>query len=156
MPQDTPTPSRQRHHFIAMRNETLPDVGTVISARLPYVALALGSIAAGLAVHRGGTMLSPAVRDVTGDALWAMMIAWWAGAITPRAPLVARGAAALTICVMVELSQLYHTPTLDALRSTTLGALVLGSGFDVRDLAAYALGIAVAALGERWMRPERR
>ncbi len=32
-------------------------------------------------------------------------------------------------------------PTLDAWRATTLGHLVLGSGFDPRDLVAYALGV---------------
>ena len=35
------------------------------------------------------------------------------------------------------MSQLYHTPTLDAIRATQAGQLVLGSGFDPRDLAAY-------------------
>jgi hypothetical protein len=44
-------------------------------------------------------------------------------------------------CFAVEFSQLIHLPMLDALRRTTLGYLVLGSGFDRRDLAGYAGGV---------------
>jgi hypothetical protein len=43
---------------------------------------------------------------------------------------------------------MYHAPWIDALRSTTLVQLVLGSGYDARDLVAYALGVAAAALIE--------
>jgi hypothetical protein len=93
-------------------------------------------------------MLGPVARDVLGDALWAAMIAWWAGALAPRARLVVRSLTAYGVCAAVEASQLYHAPTLDALRATRLGHLVLGSGFDPRDLAAYAFGVVGAALLE--------
>lgn len=126
-----------------------------MAPRLVYSVLAAGTIAVGLAVHGGVLPLGPVARDVTGDALWAMMMAWWLGAAAPRAPLLARSAVALGICLAVELSQLIHTPALDALRRTTLGHLVLGSGFDPRDLAAYSLGVAVAAVLERVARRGR-
>jgi hypothetical protein len=118
-------------------------------ARVVFVALAAGTIIVGLWVHRGGLPLGPAARDALGDALWAVMIAWWLGAVAPRARALARGAVALGICVAVELSQLAHTPALDAARRTTLGQLVLGSGFDPRDVVAYALGVLAAVLLER-------
>ena len=73
-----------------------------------------------------------------------MMIAWWIGALTPRTPLAARGVIALAFCWTVEFSQLYHSPILDSWRLTTPGQLVLGSGFDPRDLAAYAFGVLAA------------
>jgi len=104
------------------------------------------TILIGLLVHLGGTALGPAARDVAGDALWAAMIAWWIGALAPTARRSARGAAAYAVCVAVEVSQLYHTPLLDAVRATSVGHLVLGSGFDPRDLAAYAVGVAGALL----------
>jgi hypothetical protein len=110
--------------------------------------LALGTIALGLGVHWYGAALGPAARDVAGDAIWAAMITWWAAALTPSASLRNRILAALAICFAVELSQLYHTRRLDALRSTTLGQLTLGSGFDARDLLAYALGVLAAAFLE--------
>ena len=110
----------------------------------------------GLAIHLGGRALAPAVRDVLGDALWAMMVVWLLGAVFPGSGLRVRAAAALAICFAVEFSQLYHAPALDALRRTVAGHLVLGSGFDPRDLAAYAGGILAAVLIERRsMRPGR-
>jgi hypothetical protein len=54
----------------------------------------------------------------------------------------------LVICAAVEASQGLHAPALDSLRATRIGHLVLGSDFDPRDLLAYALGIAAAALLE--------
>ena len=78
------------------------------------------------------------------------MVTWWVGAVAPAARLSARGAVALSLCVAVELSQLIHAPSLDAARHTPLGVLVLGSGFDVRDIGAYALGVISAVLLE-WM-----
>lgn len=119
-----------------------------LSSRMTYVALAAGTIALGLWVHRGGTALGPVAQDILGDALWAAMTSWWVGAAVPGGRVMARSAAALGICVAVELSQLVHTPAIDAMRQTTHGHLVLGSGFDAHDLASYALGVSAAALLE--------
>jgi hypothetical protein len=117
--------------------------------RMVHLALTVGTIALGLTVHHGESVLGPETRDVAGDALWAMMIAWALGALAPDARLRVRGATALAICYAVEASQLYHTPALDAVRGTAVGRLVLGSGFDPRDLAAYAAGVLAAILLER-------
>lgn len=117
-----------------------------MSRRATFVALALATIAIGLLVHLAGSALGPATRDVLGDALWAMMIAWWVSAAAPRARTVTRYAVSYGICVLVECSQLLHGRTLDAVRATLPGHLVLGSGFDPRDLLAYAAGVAAAAL----------
>ena len=80
-----------------------------------------------------------------GDALWAGMIYWLVSAIAPAAGRPLRASVALAICWGVEASQAYHAPLLDALRRTVAGHLVLGSGFDPRDLAAYAAGVLIAA-----------
>ena len=120
-----------------------------LRTRGSYIALALGTIALGLGVHWRGAALSPTFRDILGDALWAAMVTWLVGAVAPGVSLRIRAAAALALCVGVEVSQLYHTTMLDALRSTTAGELVLGSGFDPRDLAAYTLGVFAAAFLER-------
>lgn len=119
-------------------------------ARLRYLVLAVGTIALGLAVHLGGRGVLPHdVRDVLGDALWAMMMAWWLGALVPMRPVRTRAMLALGICFAVEASQLLRAPWLDALRRTLPGHLVLGSGFDPRDLVAYTLGVLAAVLLER-------
>jgi hypothetical protein len=120
-----------------------------LRTRASYIALALGTIALGLGVHWRGAPLGPTLRDVFGDALWAAMVTWLVGAVAPGVSLRIRAATALALCVGVEVSQLFHTTVLDALRTTTAGELVLGSGFDPRDLAAYTLGVLAAALLER-------
>lgn len=116
--------------------------------RLIYIALALATIAVGLLVHEQGAALGPIARDVLSDALWAVMIVWWVSALAPAARLVVRSGAAYAICAGVEVSQRYHTPALDSIRATAVGQLVLGSGFDARDLASYTFGVAAAALLE--------
>ena len=117
-------------------------------ARGRFIVLTAIAVAAGLLVHWAGAPLGPAVRDVLGDALWAAMVVFGIGVVAPRASLVVRCAVASAICAVVEVSQRYHAPALDALRETGLGHLVLGSGFDPRDFAAYAGGIAGAAMLE--------
>lgn len=117
--------------------------------RLPYVALATGTMGAGLMIHLRGAALAPDARDLLGDVLWAAMIVWWTGAMAPRASLFGRATVALGICFAVELSQLIRTPLLEALRSRTLGHLVLGSDFHSRDLVAYTLGVLAATLLEQ-------
>ncbi len=110
----------------------------------------------GLVVHRVGLGLNSVIRDMLGDALWAMMIFYWLGVLVPRTRLRTRTALALALCAGVEVSQLYHSPRLDALRTTLLGHLVLGSGFDARDFLSYSLGVATAMLLERAGLPHRR
>ena len=127
-----------------------------LRTRVPFVVLALGTIALGLWLHWHAPAIGSATRDVLGDACWAMMIAWWVGAAAPARGLGARSGTALAICVVVEVSQIVHTPALDALRETAGGQLVLGSGFDPRDLAAYVLGVFAAAVLERAVRPRRQ
>jgi Protein of unknown function (DUF2809) len=57
-----------------------------------------------------------------------------------------RTAAASLLAVTVELSQFWHTETLDAFRSTTIGVLLIGRYFSWWDIVAYLIGIAAAAL----------
>jgi len=127
-----------------------------MNARVPHLALAAGTIAVGLAVHLHGGALPPAARDMIGDALWAAMVMWLVGAAAPGSRLTARAALAVAFCFAIEFSQLYHTAVLDAIRATTAGHLVLGSGFDPRDLAAYAAGVLGAAFLDRMSASVRR
>ena len=116
-----------------------------------YIALAAGTVVLGLAVHGRGGALSPDVRDVLGDALWAAMVTWGIAAVGPVIRLPWRAVWALALCFVVEFSQLVRFPALDALRRTTAGHLALGSGFDPRDFAAYAAGVLAAVILEQAM-----
>jgi hypothetical protein len=126
----------------------MPNRSSLGLTRVVYVALAVGTIALGLLVHLRGDALGATSRDVAGDAIWAAMIAWWVAAIAPHLSLRARSVLAVAICFAVEVSQLYHTAALDALRATTIGRLTLGADFDPRDLVAYVGGVLAAAVGE--------
>jgi hypothetical protein len=139
-----------------MLRATLLDRGQPNSSRAPsvyrrliFLALAVVTIVIGLTVHLHGDVLGDAGRDFAGDVIWASMIAWLIAAMAPQAALWSRVLVATGICFAVEASQLYHAPALDALRHTTMGALVLGSGFDARDLLAYTAGVLGAAAIER-------
>lgn len=123
--------------------------------RVSFIVAAFATIIVGLIVHLAASGLPARARDFLGDALWATMMVWWVSALAPSARVLSRAAAALAISWAVELSQLYQTPTLDAVRDTTLGRLVLGSGFDARDLIAYAVGVLGAVVLETLIRRRR-
>jgi hypothetical protein len=114
----------------------------MLNARMRTAGLAVVTIAIGLAVHR----LAPAgdARDIAGDALWAAMMCWWISALWPAKPIAWRAGLALAISWAVEFSQLSHAPWLEQLRDTRLGPLVLGTGFDPRDLVSYTVGVLLA------------
>lgn len=120
--------------------------------RITYTALSALTVVVGLLVHYQQSLLHGSARDIAGDALWATMIAFAFSALAIGLNSTARYVAALSICYAVEFSQLWHTPILDHLRATRLGPLVLGSGFDPRDLIAYALGVLLfACIDQRWI-----
>lgn len=123
--------------------------------RLRYAASAVALIVVGLIVHRVDLGLHPIARDMLGDALWAAMIYCWLGALLTHASGRTRMLLALAICFAVEASQLYRAPWLDALRATVPGHLVLGSGYESRDLLSYFLGVAAAAGASRFLRSHR-
>lgn len=120
----------------------------MFNARRVFLSMAFATIALGLVVHRHGLGMSELVRDVVGDALWAMMMVWWMGVFWPRMAKGSRLASAMFVSWTVEFSQLYRAPFFDNFRATTLGHLVLGSDFAARDLAAYAIGVIIAGVIE--------
>ena len=117
--------------------------------RLFHAGLTMTVLVMGLMVHRANLGLSAVFRDVLGDALWALMMFHALGAAFPRLRLATHVIVSLVLCFAVEFSQLYHTPWLDELRATVPGHLVLGSGFDSRDLVAYTIGVLAGWCIER-------
>jgi hypothetical protein len=80
-----------------------------------------------------------------GDTLWATLVYLGLLFLWPRLSVRRAAAGALGFSVLIELSQLFHPPWLDALRAQPLVALVLGRGFLVSDLFCYAVGVALGA-----------
>jgi hypothetical protein len=55
---------------------------------------------------------------------------------------------AISLSVLIELSQFYHAPWIDSIRQNTLGGLILGFDFVWSDLACYAVGVGLGVLFE--------
>ena len=103
----------------------------------------------GLASRKLAPSLPPFVAAYAGDTLWALTVFLGTGILFPRWPTRRVGTAALLFAFLIELSQLYHAPWIDAIRETTPGALVLGYGFLWTDLLCYAAGVGAGCLLER-------
>ncbi|WZH36793.1 MAG: DUF2809 domain-containing protein [Microbacterium enclense] len=114
---------------------------TVRHRRVAALAALIVVIAAGLIVARA--LPDSIATDIAGDALYA--VATYAGLVLvwPRGHRVVLAAVAATWCVVVELLQLSGIPATLAERFPP-AALVLGTGFDPRDLLVYLLAVASA------------
>jgi hypothetical protein len=100
------------------------------------------------------THLPPLLNLYLGDAIWAMMIFFGVGMLTPKMASGKRATYALIFCYLIELSQLYQAPWINSIRRTTLGGLILGYGFLWTDILAYTIGIAAAfCLGKLILKP---
>src|SRR5215469_13706370 len=94
-----------------------------------WIALILLAIVLGIGSRRLGHRLPGVVAAYAGDTLWATVAFLGIGLLLPRAGLGQVAVLAWLFALLIELSQLYHAPWIDALRHTTLGGLVLGYGF---------------------------
>jgi hypothetical protein len=119
-----------------------------------YLALVSLTMLLGLASRRYGPWLPRWVVAYAGDALWALLVFWLLGLLRPRWRSRGVASAAWCFAIAIEVSQLWHTPWLIALRHTTLGSLVLGQGFLWSDISCYTLGVLTGYLLERnWLTP---
>ena len=125
--------------------------------RLLALAALVVVVAAGLVVAK--VLPSSATTDIAGDALYAVAVYTGLVLLVPRARRLILGIAATGWCVFVELLQLSGLPAALAERVPPV-ALVLGTGFDARDLVVYASAVLVAtaadaAVGSRMPRDRR-
>lgn len=103
----------------------------------------------GLGSRRYGAGLPSWVADYSGDVLWGLMIFLLAGFLFIRKKTLSIAAAAYGFAVLVEVSQLYHAPWIDAIRANRLGGLLLGYGFLWSDLLCYLAGVVIGAVLEK-------
>ena len=108
-------------------------------SRRTYFLIVCIVIITGLASRR-----IPVIPPGVGDALWAMMIFFIIRTLYIKSGRKLLSILSLTICYLVEFSQLYQAPWLNNIRMTLVGRLVLGQGFLWSDLLAYAIGIGAA------------
>src|SRR4051812_4144669 len=91
--------------------------------RNPLIGIALIVLvsALGIGSRRFSGALPGFVAAYAGDTLWALAAFLGIGVLLPRASTRRVGLLAMAVSVLVELSQLYHAPWIDAIRHTTLG-----------------------------------
>lgn len=124
-------------------------LGTSFGVRWRYLLAAVLVVPIGLLTR--AQPLASYVPAYTGDALWSMELYFVLRTIAPRARLERAALLCFALSVLVELSQLWHPPWLDALRRTTIGHLLLGQGFNAIDLVCYAIGTVIAYALDRAM-----
>ncbi|MBM7025543.1 DUF2809 domain-containing protein [Clavibacter zhangzhiyongii] len=128
---------------VVERHVRLPDG----HARRRVVSLGalLAVVIAGMVVtHSDGRGLWP-------DVFYAAAIHLALIAVLPRVDSVVHGAAVLVWCTAVELLQITGWPAIWAVH-VPLCRLLLGTGYDPVDLAAYAAGVLLVLLVDRLLR----
>jgi hypothetical protein len=83
-----------------------------------------------------------------GDALWALMIYWIVAFLFPKISVLKIALISVAVCFIIELTQLYQAPWINAIRHTTLGGPVLGFGFLWTDIVSYVIGVIMGILVE--------
>ena len=113
--------------------------------RLVLVAM---TVFLGIGSRRFSSQLPGFVAAYARDTLWALVAFLGIGLLLRKAPTTCVALLAMAFSVIIEVSQLYHAPWIDALRGTSLGGLALGYGFLWSDLACYAIGIGLGVVIE--------
>jgi Protein of unknown function (DUF2809) len=111
---------------------------------MSYLIVAIIVMLLGIASRTYGDSLPELVAEHSGDVLWAGMIYFGVRMLFAQKSYSRAFGIALTFCFAIEISQLYQAELINAIRATTLGALVLGKGFLAVDLIRYSIGVAVS------------
>lgn len=109
--------------------------------RLSYLTALVLVIAFGLQSRR-----IESLPNATGDALWVIAVYCLYRLIWCKEPLYKIAGASLLTAYTIEFSQLIRWDWLVSLRSTTIGHLLLGQGFQWTDMAAYTIGVIIILL----------
>lgn len=118
--------------------------------RYKYASLILLIIVAGLLSRQ-----TAAIPAATGDALYAMMMYFLVRFCFLKMKIRKVILASLSICFIIEFSQLYQAAWINDIRATLPGHLILGQGFLWSDLLAYIIAIATASLMDTFLKPNR-
>ncbi|MGK4568796.1 DUF2809 domain-containing protein [Flavobacterium sp. 3HN19-14] len=86
-----------------------------------------------------------------GDMLYAVMVYFGCCFLLPWIQPQKTAIAALLICFVIEISQLYQAEWLVTIRKTYVGHYALGEGFLWSDLLAYIIGILTAFCIDLWL-----
>lgn len=118
--------------------------------RLIYLLLVPLVIVSAFATRSGSPWIPAFIAEYGGDTLWAWMVFMVIRLVNTRWAIWKSTVLALTIAYGCEISQLYHAPWIDTIRSYRIDVILLGNCFVWSDLVCYTVGILAGALAE-WM-----
>ena len=124
----------------------------VLRLRILYLPFIMMAFFAGLVTHFLKRHLPSFIGENLPDTLWALWVFLMIAFVWPRAGTWRATLHALAFAYLTEFSQLYHTPSLDRFRATTIGHLILGDTFQWSDLVCYTVGIAGGVAIDVWLR----
>jgi len=113
-----------------------------------YLLIMVLITAAGLPARTIQDQLPSWYVQYFGDYLWAMLLFFGFALILHNMSTSKVAIVTLLFTYIIEVSELFHPPWLDYLRSIKLFALILGFTFLWSDIVAYTLGISTGALIE--------
>jgi len=113
-----------------------------------YIPLMAGIIAMGLPARFLDRPLPYFYTQYAGDYLWAMLL-FFLFSVTFRLSTKRGIWVTLLFCYFIEITQLFHPPWLEHLRSYKIIALIIGYGFLWSDIVGYTLGILTGAWIDR-------
>ncbi|WP_053957352.1 DUF2809 domain-containing protein [Inediibacterium massiliense] len=117
--------------------------------RLIYGLLIIFTIILGVASRKYTSYLPVSIAPFVGDSLWALMVFFMMGYIFKDKSTYTIATYALIFSYLIEISQLYHAPWIDHIRSIKLFSLILGHGFLWSDLVCYGIGIIIGVTLEK-------
>lgn len=115
-----------------------------MNRRTRYLVTILLTIVIGITARKMDAYFPEWINFWLGDALYAFMMFFIVAFLLVRKMAIVKAVVTLIICYCIELSQLWQGEGINAIRETTAGKLVLGSGFLWSDLVAYLAGIIAA------------
>ena len=119
---------------------------SMIRKRPIYFILIVIIIIIGLSTRLYPNLYPPFFAKYSGDALWTATAYLVVCFISPSVKIRNAIFIALAFSYLIEISQLYHAPWIDAIRANRFAALILGFGFLWSDFVCYTIGAIFAAL----------
>lgn len=114
--------------------------------RIPYLLAAFISILLGLASRKYSYLIPLFLANNAGDTIWAMMVYFGFRFLFVKKSQSLSVLLSFLFSFGIEFSQMYQGELINQIRSTLLGALILGQGFLTADLLRYTTGIIIAAV----------
>ena len=115
-----------------------------------YLVVTFVIISAGLASRKYGNIFPEFITEYAGDTLWAAMVYFGIRFLFPSVSILKTATISLRFSYCIEISQLYQADWANAIRNTTLGALIFGHGFLWSDMICYTVGVLVSAAVDYW------